>query len=271
MLLTRYIWSLSALLGALGMIIIAIAQWTIPEHSWIKDFTTEIGIAAASGGIVGFIYEHLIRRDLLEQVRHQLQDIVDADSRRLGITAIYDSRTDKQRRVTLRGLIQSAERELVFLGIGLGPIINEHGDDLDRIMARGCRVKFLIFDLHAGPAAVLEASLGKGDLIDNLRGSFGSALAMDRKCKTPGCFELRLFDVVPTFGAIAIDRTEANGRIYVELNCFRSPGDQCPGFELAKLPSGLFHNYNRQITDLWQAARPAQSADAPKSAESATA
>jgi hypothetical protein len=67
--------------------------------------------------------------------------------------------------------------------------------------------------------------------------------------------EVKLYDVVPTFGAVAIDRNEPDGRLYIELNCYASSGDQCPGFKLRSQPGGLFHTYNRQITELWHAAK----------------
>lgn len=254
-LLTRYMWSLSSLLGLAGLITIGVAQRALPDQAWLRGFMIEIGSAAASGGIVGFVYEHLIRRDLLDQVRRELAEIVDPDSRRLGIGAIYDSRTDKTRRVALRSLIQGAGKELMFVGVGLGPVMSEHSDDLDQAMARGCAVRFLLFDLCDGPAAVLEASLGKGDLIQNLTGSFASAMLFEQDHRPGRSFELRLFGVVPTFGAIAVDRSEGDGRIYVELNCFGSSGDQCPGFALDKRPGGLFHTYDRQISALWMSAR----------------
>ena len=73
--LRRYTWSLSAVLSLAGLIIIAAAQWLIPEKgTWVRDLVTEIGIAVASGGIVGFVYENLIRSDLLDEVRSTLAD-----------------------------------------------------------------------------------------------------------------------------------------------------------------------------------------------------
>ena len=67
-----------------------------------------------------------------------------------------------------------------------------------------------------------------------------------------GRVEVRLFDVVPTFGVIAIDRSEGDGTLFVELNCYSSSGDQCPGFKLEKRPNSLFYSYDRQITALWR-------------------
>jgi hypothetical protein len=110
----------------------------------------------------------------------------------------------------------------------------------------------------------LELSLGAGDLIENLKGSFGSVLAFGDKHGAGAKVEVRLFDIVPTFGAVAIDRDEADGTLFIELNCYSSSGDQCPGFKLENKPNGLFYTYDRQITALWKQALPAASvADTP--------
>ena len=47
------------MLALIGVAVIATSQAFVPTHTWLQDFLTEIGIAAASGGIVGFVYEHL--------------------------------------------------------------------------------------------------------------------------------------------------------------------------------------------------------------------
>jgi hypothetical protein len=81
------------------------------------------------------------------------------------------------------------------------------------------------------------------------------SLRPELRPRSAGKTEVRVYDIVPTFGAVAVDRAEADGRLFVELNCYSSSGDQCPGFKLEKKPNGLFYTYDRQITSLWNAAR----------------
>jgi hypothetical protein len=147
--------------------------------------------------------------------------------------------------------------EIMFVGLGLYTIINEYREYLEQALARGCTVRFLMFNLDSSNTEVLNASLGKGDLVDNLKGSFNAVLAFAATPCPDGKVEIRLFNVVPTFGAVAVDRHEGNGRLFVELNCYSSSGDQCPGFKLEKKPNSLFYTYDRQITSLWNDAEPA--------------
>jgi hypothetical protein len=254
-LLTRLSWSLSVTIMLSGFTIIALSLGLTPEHHWTRELSTEIGIAAVSAGIVGFVYEHLLRSELMDQVKAELSDIVDTDARRLGIAAIYESRTKKSDRVKLPDLIRGARKEIMFVGLALYTIINEYRPYLEEALSRGCNVRFLVFDLDSPRAEVLNASLSGGDLIDILKGSFTAVLAFAAHHSAGGKVEVRLYDVVPTFGVVAVDRAEADGRLFVELNCYSSSGDQCPGFSLEKKPNGLFYNYDRQITALWNAAR----------------
>ena len=251
-LLTRFTWSLSLAIMLSGFVVIALAQGLTSEGHWTRLFLTEVGIAGASAGIVGFVYEHLLRRELLDQVKTELAEVVDTDAKRLGIVEIYESRTKKAERIKLPLLIRDARKEIMFVGLGLYAIINEYRTYLEEAIARGCAIRFLIFNLPGPSAKLLNASLSGGDLTDNLSGAFNTVLAFATKHRTSGKVTLRLFDIVPTFGSIAIDRDEGDGFLLIELNCYSSPGDQCPGFKLEKKPNGLFYNYDRQITALWQ-------------------
>jgi len=253
-LLTRFTWSLSLTIMLGGFIIIALAQSLTPEGHWTRLFVTEIGIAGASAGIVGFVYEHLLRRELLDQVKAELAEVIDADAKRLGIVEIYESRTRKADRIKLPDLIRGARTELMFVGLGLYSIINEYRMYLEEAIARGCAIRFLIFNLPGPSAQLLNESLSAGDLTDNLAGSFKTVLAFASKYASTGKVALRLFDIIPTFGCIAIDRSDGDGFLLIELNCYSSSGDQCPGFKLEKKPNGLFYSYNRQITSLWESA-----------------
>jgi hypothetical protein len=251
-LLKRFTWSLSLIIMLCGFVVIALAHGVTTEGHWTRLFLTEVGIAGASAGIVGFVYEHLLRRELLDQVKAELAEVVDTDAKRLGMVEIYESRTKKAERVKLPLLIRDARTEIMFVGLGLYTIINEYRTYLEEALARGCAVKFLVFNFPGPSAKLLNDSLSAGDLTDNLTGAFNTALAFTAKHRSSGKVALRLFDVVPTFGSIAIDRGEGDGFLLIELNCYSSAGDQCPGFKLEKKPNGLFYNYDRQITALWQ-------------------
>jgi hypothetical protein len=248
----RFTWSLSLIIMLCGFLVIAIAHGVTSEGHWTRLFLTEVGIAGASAGIVGFVYEHLLRRELLDQVKAELAEVVDTDAKRLGMVEIYESRTRKAERVKLPLLIRDARTEIMFVGLGLYTIINEYRTYLEEALARGCAVKFLVFNLPGPSAKLLNDSLSAGDLVDNLTGAFNTVLAFTAKHHSSGKVALRLFNVVPTFGSIAIDRGEGDGFLLIELNCYSSAGDQCPGFKLEKKPNGLFYNYDRQITALWQ-------------------
>jgi hypothetical protein len=182
-LLRRLSWSLSITITVSGFIIIAVSLGLTPEHHWTRELCTEICIAGASAGIVGFVYEHLLRSELLDQVKAELElaDIVDTDARRLGVAEIYESRTKKTDRVKLPDLINGANEEIMFVGLGLYTIINEYRVYLEKALVRGCVLRFLMFNQASPHGDILNASLSRGDLIDNLKGAYNAVMAFASK------------------------------------------------------------------------------------------
>jgi hypothetical protein len=256
LLLARLSWPLSVCMNLSGLLIISLSLALTPEHHWSRDLVTELGIAPTSAGIVGFVYEHLLRSALLEQIKGELAGIVNTDAKRLGIDEIYEGRANKVNRVKLPDPIRSGRSEVLFMGLALYAIIIDHKSLLEEALARGCHVRFLMFNMNSSSASLLNSSLSSSDnLISVLKGSFSEVLHFAQRHSRTGLVEARLYDIVPTFGAVAIDRNESDGHLYIELNCYASSGEQCPGFKLRRQPGGLFYNYNRQINELWEAAK----------------
>jgi hypothetical protein len=109
---------LTFLLGAsmilLGALFIALGAWYF-EKEGAKQFLFEIGIAALSAGMVGLVYASVVRSDFLDQVKGQLEKILNADAPRLGIKHIYETRTTKNDDVKLPHLIDQARSEIMFV------------------------------------------------------------------------------------------------------------------------------------------------------------
>jgi hypothetical protein len=72
-LLSRLTWSLSLTIMLAGFVIIVLGVGLTPAGHWSRDLVTEIGIACVSAGIVGFVYEHLLRRELLVLLSHKIR------------------------------------------------------------------------------------------------------------------------------------------------------------------------------------------------------
>jgi hypothetical protein len=254
-LLTRFTYSLGLVIMLAGFLVIALAH-ALPEQHWTRLFVTEIGIAGASAGIVGFVYEHLLRRALLAEVTEELVRVVNADAQRLGIAEIYESRAEKAERIKLSHLIEKAGTEIMFVGLGLHTIITDYDKYLEEAIKRRCTVRFLAFNVPGTSAQLLASSLTGGTLPPDLNTAYKTVSDFVKKHSGNDRVALRLFDIIPTFGCIAFDRGDGKGFLLIELNCYSSSGDQCPGFKLEKRPNGLFYNYDRQITALWNSATP---------------
>src|ERR1700738_2293543 len=267
----RMTFLLAAFMGAVGVALLAIgaAGAEVPT----KQVLFEMGIAALSAGFVGVAYDSVVRRDFLHQVKQQLETILYGDALRLGVTDIYETRTKKIQKYDFPKVCEGARSEIMIVGLGLNSIIHAFQRHLVQAIARNVKIKFLIFNLEglASTLEMLDRSLAPDELVPDLKRSFKRVVDFANEYAQTGKVEAHIFNVIPTFGAVAIDREEDNGFLIVELNCYSSPGEECPSLRLEKKPGGLFHTYDRQITQLWKNSSPVAAfpVSAPQSSQAA--
>jgi hypothetical protein len=172
---------LTFLLGAsmilLGALFIALGAWYF-EKEGAKQFLFEIGIAALSAGMVGLVYNSVVRSDFLDQVKGQLEKILNADAPRLGIKHIYETRTTKNDDVKLPHLIDQARSEIMFVALGLHTVIHSHQRPLIKAIAKNVKIRFLIFNVESPNAKILDQTLGERNLANTLKGSFSKVLCL---------------------------------------------------------------------------------------------
>jgi hypothetical protein len=128
-------------------------------------------------------------------------------------------------------------------------------------MEQGCRFRFLVFDVDSPAAEVLDRSLGFGnrDLLELIRiqTSYIRDFQIALSCRNlSDRLEVRVMDVVPTFGLIEIDPGLRQHRMLVEVNGYRAEGALCPGFELADRADGWCGFFRDRALELWDNAKP---------------
>ena len=256
---------ISIIVFLIGVILLLISyQMRQPssEATFLSEILRDLGIVLCSIGFISLLYEMLIRRQLLADYNNALQDILDPDTRKLGVRALFRDRDDK----TLRGrsldaLLRSTRKEMLCLGLGFYQLIPEKRDLLLTKIREGCSFRFLIFDPTCKNAAALDESLGygNGSLIKFLGAQQGyfvefmKALAVEG---LDGRFQVRTYEAVPTFGALAVDSSVPEGYLIVELYGAHVEGSVCPGIELVPRESAWYAFYDRQIAELWKVGQP---------------
>ena len=244
----------SIIIFLLGFILILVSYLTQAKPGeFLRDIPKDFGSVLCSIGVVSLVYELLIRRQLINDYHDELSSILNPDARALGLNAIFANRSEKMRRgYLLEPLIRSAQNELICVGLSLYQVL-EHRDLIRRKAIAGCAFHFVIFDFNCDSLVILDRSLGRGygrlpTYIGDPTYRFQELLSEISALGIPeDRFSVRLYDFVPTFGMIALDRNQAVGRIIVELNGVGVEGAVCPGFELVRISDGWFDFFSSQI------------------------
>lgn len=224
----------------------------------LSEVLRDVGIVLCSIGAISSLYELLIRRQLLEDYNAALQDILDPDTKKLGVKALFRDRDDKSNRGrSLDALLRATHEEMLCFGLGCYQFLPEKRELLLAKIREGCSFEFLIFNPKSKHAAALDESLGNGSgtLISFLQAQqsyFAEFLRVLDKEKLEGKFEVRVYDAVPTFGGLAIDCGRSTGSLIIELYGTGVEGSVCPGMELLPRDSDWYAFYSRQIKQLWR-------------------
>lgn len=250
------------LLGVISLLTSYHARLPSSEPTFLSEILRDLGIVLCSIGLISVLYEMLIRRQLLSDYNNALQEILDPDTRKLGVRALFRDRDDKTNRGrSLDALLRRTRKEMLCLGLGFYQFLPEKRDLLLTKIREGCSFRFLIFDPESRNATALDESLGygNGSLIKFLIAQQGYFIEFINALIDEGLaarFEVRKYDAVPTFGALAVDRSLSDGYLIVELFGAHVEGSVCPGLELVPKESAWYAFYERQMSELWRTARP---------------
>lgn len=251
-------YAVSVMALAIGIALL-IAVHQRDERFWL-EVGRDFGITLCSIGVLSIVYEAFIRKQLIRDVETALPAIVNPDASRLGITAIFASRSE--RRTPLAELLRSAQRDVLLYGLALYNFAFENRDIVrDSVITRHCRVRVLLFDVESPYGEAMEASLGTvGALVAVTNQTTEAFRKLQDELRGRGIgperFEVRVYQTVPTFGMIALDADEPYGRIFVEWNGIDVEGQQCPGLELRHSTSTPFRFFLKQAERVWDSAVP---------------
>jgi Domain of unknown function (DUF5919) len=256
---------LSGICVLVGIVCLLLSH-VVADRPLMEALLKDVGILLVSLGTISAVYEYLIRQQLLDDLVLRLQDIIDPDSRRLGVRAMYQSRDEKIRRgESIDNLIASTKTELFSVGLGLLAFVPERQALIKRRIQEGCRFRFLIFDATSSAAEALDRTLGagNGELIDLIRAQTRFISNFHGELRRIGVgeqFEVRTYDTVPTFGMVEINRGLPNHLMVIEVNGFRAEGATCPGIALQEIEGGWSRFFRERAELLWETGTPIRTA-----------
>jgi hypothetical protein len=264
-LVLHYAVFVSLIVFLVGVILLLMSYQVRPQvgpPNMSSEILRDFGIILCSIGLISVLYEMLIRRQLIADYNSSLQDILDPDTKKLGVRALFRDRDDKTTRGrSLDAVLRATRKEMFCLGLGFYQFLPEKRDLLLAKVREGCSFKFLIFNVASRNAQALDESLGyaNGSLIQFLGAQhsyFANFMKLLAEEGIGGRFEVRTYDTIPTFGALEVDSAASGGFLIVELYGYGVEGAVCPGMELVPKGSYWHSFYERQLSELWRKAQP---------------
>lgn len=255
----------SIIVFLLGVIFLLMSYQVRPEAgppNLSSEILRDLGIVLCSIGLISMLYELLIRGQLIADYNSALREILDPDTKKLGVRALFRDRDDKTARGrSLDATLRLTRKEMFCLGLGFYQFLPEKRDLLLAKIREGCSFKFLIFNAESRNARALDESLGNGNgslirFLEAQQAYFAGFMKLLADEGLGDRFEVRSYDPVPTFGALAVDPATPDGFLIVELYGFGVEGAVCPGMELIPKGSHWHSFYERQLKELWRGAQP---------------
>jgi hypothetical protein len=266
--------TIAFLVGVIFLLVSNQANVRGSPPSLLSDIMRDLGVVLCSIGLISLLYEMLIRRQLINDYHSALQEILDPDTKKLGVSALFRDREDKTTRGrSLDALLRMARKEMLCLGLGFYQFLPEKRELLLAKVKEGCSFRFLIFNFKSKNATAFDESLGyaNGSLIKFLEAQQAYFIDFIKTLADEGMadrFEVRTYDMVPTFGGLLIDGSMPDGSLIVELYGCRVEGAVCPGMELIPKGSNWYSFYERQMDELWRRGQPLLT-DSAKGADAA--
>jgi hypothetical protein len=262
----------SGLIG-LFLILFGVIALTIPLYMTIGDSLTQsfraVGNILISTGLLSSFFHLFLRRAMLKQVREELLQIVDADSKRIGVEAIYLNRADLERRLPIDTFLLSAKKDILIVAIGATRIASHYQRVLVTLLNRGVKIRVLI-------QATLVAN-GDSEIYSPILNQFASdsgkdADAFRTEIDTPVNYlenlELHLhkpaskrfrilrYSWIPTCSIIVIDGRSKTGTALIELYPYGCEPSLRPSLKVisCNYEQSLYNTLVQQYNLLWQKA-----------------
>jgi hypothetical protein len=254
-----YVVSVAVVIAGAALIVSARALQSSSDSIGF-DVARDFGITLCTIGSLSIAYEALIRQQLIADITKMLVSIVNPDVTRLRIARIFGRRDDHD--TPLAELLRSSKNDVLLYGLTLYELATEKRKLLRELTAdKNRRVRMLIFNVQSPHKDAMAASLGtQGGLVEYIALSSNNLRAFEKELRDEGIgperFEVRVFDIVPTFGLIGIDVAEHRGRVFVEWNAVDADGDECPGLELQQSRGTPYEFFTVRVEKIWAAARP---------------
>ncbi len=230
----------------------------------IKEFSLLISMI----GVVSLAYELFLRELTFNEYKLALQEIVNPDAIRLGITGIYKDRSELGRAQSFDKLFKNVQHEIYIGGTSLLSISTSSRDLLKTKVLEGKTIKLLLMDPDS-PVVGLITRQGTGQ--PTFRNEIKTSLLLLEKLKyeidrishssKKGEFLVHTYQQIPSHSFISIDTKEPGGLIVADIGPYLGRSTPRPSMIVVNKKNGLFGYWKEMNDIMWENSKPFESVD----------
>jgi hypothetical protein len=237
---------------ALGIVVIGMVLIVIPHlihsDSPAMQILEHLGLVFAPSGLMALVYEVMLRRTFLDEVREQFSLSLGEHFRMIdrlqaaGVRDVHESLPD----ALISREFENATQSICILQTWI-PNLLQIERSLSKVIARGCRIRILLLDPNSIQAEARNEDLGYVDR-NTIRHSIELNLKQLASFHTEvgDALEVRLYRGTPVLSLYACDDTRFLGFYWRKRR-----SSQGPQFEIRGRSSLMALEADRHFEDLW--------------------
>lgn len=250
----------------LGMIIMIVgaaayigaAKIFAPESIWLHPFK-EFALLVSMIGVVSLGYELFLRELTFSEYKRALEEIVNPDAVRLGITGIYKDRSELGRAQSFEALFKGVKHEIFIGGSSLLSIATSSRDLLRTKVLNGITVKLLLMDPESHVADLI---MKQGHGHSTFKSEINTSLMLFKKLQDEiqrgassakkGQLLVHIYDFIPSHSFIAIDSDETRGIIIADIGPYLGRNLARPSMVVVNKRNGLYEYWKEMNALMWE-------------------
>ncbi len=224
------------------------------DSIWLHPFK-EFSLLISMIGVVSFGYEIFLRELTFNEYKSALQEIVNPDAVRLGISRFFKNRSELGQAYSFEALFKDVKKEIFIGGSSLLSIATNSRDLLHEKVMAGITVKLLLMDPNSPVVDLItRQASGKATFHNEIRTSLLLLQKLQdeiKESKDPNKGELivKVYDMIPSHSFIAVDPESRSGIILADIGPYLGRNLPRPSMAVVKKKNGMF-DYWQEMNDL---------------------
>lgn len=227
----------------------------------------EIGTFIAVAVAVAFLYDIYLKDIDREILLNDLSTLFDQKLSQMNVNKDQPKFYSERRKIDQKIVFyEKATVEIIEVGAALRTLStyfhsiapSDFENHIIALLKKGVKIKLLLLDPKSPYATVyanyLKENNQTSDYIAKLEDSISNFKELDKRLKDQkliGTVEVYLYNAIPCFNIVLIDKDGDNGNAYISSYIHNTSGNATPGFEFSKRGnSDMYKQYQKSVESL---------------------